>query len=212
MARFYALGVYPGLVEAAASGQRCRLGARSPPRSRRHDPHCRGVLLLGLDAPEAELMAAFAMARRHPVCKGFAVGRTIFAQAGRGLARRPDRRPAGDPGHGGRLSPPDRRAGRRRHERAAPAPPCARCGGPRPPRDARERRLEPMSASSCGGCGPARAWRRRPASARPAWSSSAARPTSRRAGNPGPASASAAARSRARARPRSTCPGTRSSR
>ena len=43
-------------------------------------PHCRGVLLLGLEAPEAELMAAFAMARRHPVCKGFAVGRTIFAQ------------------------------------------------------------------------------------------------------------------------------------
>jgi 5-dehydro-2-deoxygluconokinase len=37
------------------------------------------VLLLGLEAPEDELEAAFAMARRHPVCKGFAVGRTIFA-------------------------------------------------------------------------------------------------------------------------------------
>jgi len=43
-----------------------------------HDPHCRGVLLLGLDAPEAELEAAFRRAASHPICKGFAVGRSIF--------------------------------------------------------------------------------------------------------------------------------------
>ena len=46
-----------------------------------NDPHCRGVLLLGLDAPEAELFAAFDLAARQPICKGFAVGRTIFAEA-----------------------------------------------------------------------------------------------------------------------------------
>ena len=43
------------------------------------DPHCRGVLLLGLEASEAELSASFAMAAPHALCKGFAVGRTIFA-------------------------------------------------------------------------------------------------------------------------------------
>jgi 5-dehydro-2-deoxygluconokinase len=44
------------------------------------DPHCRGVLLLGLDAPEAEIQAAFEQAAGHAVCKGFAIGRTIFRQ------------------------------------------------------------------------------------------------------------------------------------
>lgn len=47
----------------------------------RHDPWCRGVLLLGLEAPEDELGEAFAVAARQPVCKGFAVGRTLFAPA-----------------------------------------------------------------------------------------------------------------------------------
>ncbi len=43
------------------------------------DPLCRGVVLLGLEAAEAELARAFAAARRAPCVKGFAVGRTIFA-------------------------------------------------------------------------------------------------------------------------------------
>jgi len=42
------------------------------------DPWCRGVVLLGLEAPPAELRAAFARAARFPIVKGFAVGRTIF--------------------------------------------------------------------------------------------------------------------------------------
>jgi 5-dehydro-2-deoxygluconokinase len=46
-----------------------------------HDPQCRGVLLLGLDAPEEELARAFRGAAGHPICKGFAVGRTIFGAA-----------------------------------------------------------------------------------------------------------------------------------
>jgi 5-dehydro-2-deoxygluconokinase len=44
-----------------------------------HDPLCRGVVVLGLDAPEAEILAAFAAARTESWVKGFAVGRTIFA-------------------------------------------------------------------------------------------------------------------------------------
>ena len=46
-----------------------------------NDPHCRGVVLLGLSAPESELVASFAVAARSPIIKGFAVGRTIWADA-----------------------------------------------------------------------------------------------------------------------------------
>jgi len=44
----------------------------------REAPHCRGVILLGLDAPLAELCAAFASSANFPICRGFAIGRTIF--------------------------------------------------------------------------------------------------------------------------------------
>lgn len=49
----------------------------------RHDPHCRGIVVLGLEAPPEELEQSFATAARHPLVKGFAVGRTIFAEAAR---------------------------------------------------------------------------------------------------------------------------------
>jgi 5-dehydro-2-deoxygluconokinase len=48
-----------------------------------HDPLCRGVLLLGLDASEEQIAHSFEIAARHPVCRGFAIGRTIFGQAAR---------------------------------------------------------------------------------------------------------------------------------
>ncbi|MDZ7867586.1 MAG: DUF2090 domain-containing protein [Rheinheimera sp.] len=41
-------------------------------------PHCRGVILLGLDAPAEQLMQAFRDASSFPLCRGFAIGRTIF--------------------------------------------------------------------------------------------------------------------------------------
>jgi 5-dehydro-2-deoxygluconokinase len=47
----------------------------------RHDPHCRGVLLLGLEASEEDLYRGFRVAAAYPVVKGFAVGRSIFADA-----------------------------------------------------------------------------------------------------------------------------------
>jgi len=46
-----------------------------------NDPHCRGVLLLGLAASESALVESFNGAARNPIVKGFAVGRTIFAEA-----------------------------------------------------------------------------------------------------------------------------------
>ena len=42
------------------------------------DPHCRGVLVLGLNAPIAELAEGFRAASASERCRGFAVGRTIF--------------------------------------------------------------------------------------------------------------------------------------
>ncbi len=54
---------------------------------RGHDPRCRGVLMLGLQAPSDELVASFRIAAASPIVKGFAVGRTIFADvAARWLA------------------------------------------------------------------------------------------------------------------------------
>jgi 5-dehydro-2-deoxygluconokinase len=44
------------------------------------DPYCRGVLLLGLNAPFAELSAGFTAAAQSHSCRGFAVGRSIFVE------------------------------------------------------------------------------------------------------------------------------------
>ena len=49
-----------------------------------HDPNCRGVLLLGLEASEDDLQKSFDLAAPHPICRGFAVGRSIFADAAAG--------------------------------------------------------------------------------------------------------------------------------
>ena len=48
-----------------------------------YDPECRGIVILGLDAPEAELKQGFANAAGNPWVKGFAVGRTIFGEPSR---------------------------------------------------------------------------------------------------------------------------------
>ena len=48
-----------------------------------NDPLCHGVLLLGLDASEDRVAQSFEVAARHAVCRGFAIGRTIFGQAAR---------------------------------------------------------------------------------------------------------------------------------
>jgi 5-dehydro-2-deoxygluconokinase len=50
----------------------------------KNDPWCRGVLLLGLDAPTEELKAGFVATAAAPIVKGFAVGRTIFMSAAEG--------------------------------------------------------------------------------------------------------------------------------
>ncbi len=48
-----------------------------------NDPFCRGIVLLGLEAPAEELLKGFEATLAAPSVKGFAVGRTIFADAAR---------------------------------------------------------------------------------------------------------------------------------
>lgn len=76
----YALGIKPDWwklePQASAAAWRNIAGVIG-----RHDPWCRGVVLLGLDAPEEELAKGFAAVAAQPIVKGFAVGRTIFSAA-----------------------------------------------------------------------------------------------------------------------------------
>ena len=48
---------------------------------KKHDQYCRGIVMLGLEAPAAELASAFRVASSTKLVKGFAVGRTIFSDA-----------------------------------------------------------------------------------------------------------------------------------
>jgi 5-dehydro-2-deoxygluconokinase len=80
--RFYEIGVFPDWWKLADPGGEAVWTAIAEVIER-HDPHCRGVLLLGLDAPQAEIEASFALAARRPICRGFAIGRTIFGQPAR---------------------------------------------------------------------------------------------------------------------------------
>ena len=80
--QFYAAGIYPDWWKlepmAARAGWAMACAAITE-----NDPHTRGIVVLGLDAPEAALAASFAVAAEFPLVKGFAVGRTIFGDTAR---------------------------------------------------------------------------------------------------------------------------------
>jgi 5-dehydro-2-deoxygluconokinase len=80
--RLYEIGVRPDWwkLEPAADREAWRLVESAILEC---DPLCRGVVLLGLSAPEAELVSSFEAAAPYAVVKGFAVGRTIFHEAAR---------------------------------------------------------------------------------------------------------------------------------
>ena len=79
--RFYNLGVYPEWwkLEPMAPAEWRAIDALIAER----DPYCRGVVLLGLNAPFERLAAAFGDAAASTTCRGFAVGRTIFHEPAR---------------------------------------------------------------------------------------------------------------------------------
>jgi 5-dehydro-2-deoxygluconokinase len=78
--RLYGLGIRPDWwkLEPQATTEAWRRIDRS---IEAHDPKCRGVVLLGLEAPEEDLIRGFAVAAASSRVKGFAVGRTIFGDA-----------------------------------------------------------------------------------------------------------------------------------
>ncbi|OCX67376.1 5-dehydro-2-deoxygluconokinase, partial [Thioclava sp. SK-1] len=80
--RFYAEGIYPDWwkLEPMASHEGW---AQACAAIEAHDRHTRGIVVLGLDAPEAELSASFEVAAGFDLVKGFAVGRTIFGSVAR---------------------------------------------------------------------------------------------------------------------------------
>ncbi len=80
--RFYEIGVYPDWwklepFKTDAAWQNAIAAIED------NDPHTRGIVVLGLDAPEEELRASFEVAAAYPLVRGFAVGRTIFGDAAR---------------------------------------------------------------------------------------------------------------------------------
>lgn len=80
--RFYEIGVYPDwwklepMKTAAAWKNACAA-------IQHHDPHIRGIVVLGLDAPVQDLQQSFEQAAKFDLVKGFAVGRTIFGDVAR---------------------------------------------------------------------------------------------------------------------------------
>jgi 5-dehydro-2-deoxygluconokinase len=80
--RIYGIGIFPDWwkLEPLSSDGAWRAACEAITRN---DPHTRGIVVLGLDAPAEELEARFALAARHDLVKGFAVGRTIFGDAAR---------------------------------------------------------------------------------------------------------------------------------
>lgn len=81
MRRMYNLGIYPAWWKLESQTEQGWQEITAV--IEQYDPQCNGVLMLGLDAPEAELRDSFAVARPFDICKGFAVGRSIFGAAAR---------------------------------------------------------------------------------------------------------------------------------
>ena len=80
--RFYEIGVYPDWWKLEPMRTEASW-ANACAAVERHDAYTRGIVVLGLDAPQAELEESFALAARFDLVKGFAVGRTIFGEAAR---------------------------------------------------------------------------------------------------------------------------------
>ena len=84
--QFYAAGIYPDWWKLEPMTTRAAW-KNTIAAIEAHDPHTRGIVVLGLDAPEAELGASFSVAAGFPLVKGFAVGRTIFGSVARAWMR-----------------------------------------------------------------------------------------------------------------------------
>jgi 5-dehydro-2-deoxygluconokinase len=86
IARFYEIGVYPDWWKLEPM-KTDKAWANACAAIGEHDPHTRGIVILGLDAPIEDLKTSFASAAKHRLVKGFAVGRTIFGEAAQAWLR-----------------------------------------------------------------------------------------------------------------------------
>ncbi len=82
LSEIYALGIKPDWWKLEPQASRAAWAAIDE-TVRSNDPWCRGVVLLGLEAPRDALEEAFAASQSARMVKGFAVGRTIFGDAAR---------------------------------------------------------------------------------------------------------------------------------
>ncbi|MFO1144733.1 MAG: 5-dehydro-2-deoxygluconokinase [Amaricoccus sp.] len=80
--QFYEAGVYPDWWKLEPMTSRTAW-ANAIAAIEENDAHTRGIVVLGLDAPEADLAASFETAAGFDLVKGFAVGRTIFGTVAR---------------------------------------------------------------------------------------------------------------------------------
>ena len=80
--RFYEIGVYPDWwkLEPLKTTEAWRNACEAITRN---DPHTRGIVVLGLDAPSEELEASLKVAAGFDLVKGFAIGRTILGDVAR---------------------------------------------------------------------------------------------------------------------------------
>ncbi|MCY1127914.1 5-dehydro-2-deoxygluconokinase [Frigidibacter sp. RF13] len=80
--RFYEIGIYPDWWKLEPMRSDAAWSA-TVASIEENDPHTRGIVVLGLGQSEEDLAASFRLAAKYPLVKGFAVGRTIFAEAAR---------------------------------------------------------------------------------------------------------------------------------
>lgn len=79
--RFYHLGIRPDWWKLPPMSEAAWQAVRGVVE--RYDEYCRGVVLLGLDAPMADVKAGFCDASASRICRGFTIGRTLFADPAR---------------------------------------------------------------------------------------------------------------------------------
>jgi 5-dehydro-2-deoxygluconokinase len=80
--QFYDIGVFPDWWKLEPM-KTAAAWANTIAAIENNDRHTRGIVVLGLDAPEAELASSFKVAAEFDLVKGFAVGRTIFGDVAR---------------------------------------------------------------------------------------------------------------------------------
>jgi 5-dehydro-2-deoxygluconokinase len=80
MQRFYELGIKPDWWKLEPGPDKPYWDAVGAVIDK-HDGYCQGIIVLGLDASIEQITEAFTSAAQQPWVKGFAIGRTLFAEA-----------------------------------------------------------------------------------------------------------------------------------